>query len=136
MNLSSLRCGQQSRGHKRSYTTFKLRLHDTLYRLRFYSNSLIHILSLSNLHSNVASMQKTQDDTSHPVIVIALAKLPVVAVTKVSPELRFIQRLYLVLIWDSNSHHWHLHCKCLSWYQEFLCMVEPLHSPLQRRLIV
>ena len=32
----------------------KLQLHDAIYRLRFYSNSLIHILSLSNSHSNVA----------------------------------------------------------------------------------
>ena len=34
---------------------FKLQLHDAIYRLRFYSNSLIHILSLSNSHNNVAS---------------------------------------------------------------------------------
>ena len=36
----------------------KLRLHDAIYRLQLYSNSLIHILSLSNLHDNVASIQK------------------------------------------------------------------------------
>ena len=47
----------------------KLRLHDAIYRLRFYTNSLIYILSLSNLHSNVASTQKNRGDKSHRVIV-------------------------------------------------------------------
>ena len=47
----------------------KLRLHDAIYRLRFYSNSLIHILSLSNSHNNVASVQKNRGDKSHRVIV-------------------------------------------------------------------
>ena len=50
-------------------SAFKLQLHDAIYRLRFYSNSLIHILSLSNLHNNVASLQKNQGDKSHCVIV-------------------------------------------------------------------
>ena len=40
----------------------KLQLHDAIYRLRFYSNSLIHILSLSNWHNNVASIQKNRGD--------------------------------------------------------------------------
>ena len=31
----------------------KLQLHDAIYRLRFYSNSLIHILSLSNSHNSL-----------------------------------------------------------------------------------
>ena len=48
---------------------FKLQLHDTIYRLRFYSNSLIHILSLSNSHNNVASIRKNRGDKSHRVIV-------------------------------------------------------------------
>ena len=48
--------------------SLKLQLHDAIYRLRFYSNSLIHILSLSNLHNNVASIQKDRDDKSHCVI--------------------------------------------------------------------
>ena len=48
---------------------FKLQLHDAIYRLRFYSNSLIHILSLSNSHNNVASIQKNRGDKSHSVIV-------------------------------------------------------------------
>ena len=43
---------------------FKLQLHT-----RFFSNSLIHILSLSNLHNNVASIQKNRDDKSQRVIV-------------------------------------------------------------------
>ena len=47
----------------------KLQLHDAIYRLRFYSNSLIHILPLSNSHNNVASIQKNRDDKSHRVIV-------------------------------------------------------------------
>ena len=47
----------------------KLRLHDAIYRLRFYSNSLIHILSLPNSHNTVASLQKNRGDRSHRVIV-------------------------------------------------------------------
>ena len=47
----------------------KLQLHGAIYRLRFYSNSLIHILSLSNSHSNVASIQMNRGDKSHCVIV-------------------------------------------------------------------
>ena len=47
----------------------KLQSHDAIYRLRFYSNSLIHILSLSNSHNNVASIQKNRADKSHRVIV-------------------------------------------------------------------
>ena len=50
-------------------TPFKLQLHDAIYRLRFYSNSLIHILSLSNLHNNEASIQKNLGDKSHRVTV-------------------------------------------------------------------
>ena len=52
----------------------KLRLHDVIYQLRFYSNSLIHILSLSNSHNNVASVQKNGGDKSHRVI-LALLRL-------------------------------------------------------------
>ena len=44
----------------------KLQLHDAIYRLRFYSNSLIHILSLSN---SQASLQKNWGDKSHRVSV-------------------------------------------------------------------
>ena len=47
----------------------KLQLHDAICRLRFYSNSLTHILSLSNSHNNVASIQKNRGDKSHRVIV-------------------------------------------------------------------
>ena len=39
------------------------------YRLRFCSNSLIYILSLSNSHNNVASIQKNRGDKPHRVIV-------------------------------------------------------------------
>ena len=52
---------------------FKLQLHDAIYRLRFYSNLLIHILSLSNLHNNVAPIQKNRSDKSHHVIVALLS---------------------------------------------------------------
>ena len=57
---------------KKSFYTFediKLQLHDAIYRLRFHSNSLIHILSLSNSHNNLASIQKNRDDKSHRVTV-------------------------------------------------------------------
>ena len=47
----------------------KLRLHDAIYRLRFYSSSLIHILSLSNSHNNGSSIQTNRGDKSHRVIV-------------------------------------------------------------------
>ena len=42
------------------------------YRLLFYSNSLIHILLLSNSHNNVASIQKNRGDKSHGVITALL----------------------------------------------------------------
>ena len=48
---------------------FKLQLHDEIYLLRFYSNSLSHILSLSNSHNNVESLQNNRGDKSHRVIV-------------------------------------------------------------------
>ena len=51
-------------------SSLKLQLHDAIYRLRFYSNSLIHILSLSNSHNNVASIEKNRGDKSHRVIVV------------------------------------------------------------------
>ena len=46
-------------------TRLKLRLHDAIYRLRFYSNSLIHILALSTSHNNV----RNRGEKSHRVIV-------------------------------------------------------------------
>ena len=47
----------------------KLQLHGAIYRLRFYSNSLVRVLSLSNRDNNVASTQKNRGDKSHRVIV-------------------------------------------------------------------
>ena len=47
----------------------KLQLHDAIYGLRFYSNSLTHILLLSNSHNNVPSIQNNRGDKSHRVIV-------------------------------------------------------------------
>ena len=47
----------------------KLQLHDAIYRLRFYSNSLAYNLLLANSHNNVASLQKNRGDKSHRVIV-------------------------------------------------------------------
>ena len=55
----------------------KLQLHSTIYRLRFYWNSLIHISLLSNSHNNAASIQKNRGDKSHRVIV-ALTTFPAV----------------------------------------------------------
>ena len=51
------------------FQSLKLQLHDAIYRLRFYSNSSIHILSLSNSHNNVASIQKNRGNKSQRVIV-------------------------------------------------------------------
>ena len=48
----------------------KLQLHDAIYRPRFFSNSLIHILLLSNLHNSIASIQKNPGDKSHRVTVV------------------------------------------------------------------
>ena len=53
----------------------KLQLHDAIYRLRFYSNSLTHILSLSNSHSNVVSIQKNLGDKSHRVLLSVKSQL-------------------------------------------------------------
>ena len=52
--------------------SLKVQLHDAIYRLRFCSNSLIHILSLSSSHSDVALIQKNRGDKSHRVIVALL----------------------------------------------------------------
>ena len=60
---------ESNENRMRSGNWLKLQLHDVIYRLRFYSNSLIHILSLSNSHNNVASIQKNRGDKSHRVIV-------------------------------------------------------------------
>ena len=54
------------------YRKFKLRLHDAIYWLRFYSNSLIHTLLLSYSHNDIASIQKNRGDKSHSVIVTIL----------------------------------------------------------------
>ena len=54
---------------KWSLSRIKLQLHDAIYRLQFYSNSLTHILLLSSSHNNVASIQKNRSDISHRVIV-------------------------------------------------------------------
>ena len=58
----------------RIFAGVKLQLHDAINRLLFYSNSLTHILSLSNSHNDVASIQKNRGDKSHRVIV-ALSEL-------------------------------------------------------------
>ena len=49
--------------------TIKLQLHDAIYWLWFYSNSLTHILLLSNSHSDVPSIQTNRGDKSHHVTV-------------------------------------------------------------------
>ena len=45
------------------------RLHDAIDWIGFYPSSLIHILTLSDLHNNVASTQKNRDDKLYRVIV-------------------------------------------------------------------
>ena len=52
-----------------NFDRLKLQLHDAIYRLRFYSYLLTYILSLSNSHNNVASVQKNLGDKSHRAIV-------------------------------------------------------------------
>ena len=61
-----------------SQCVVKLQLHYAIYQLQFYSNLLIHILSLSNSHSNVASLQKNREDKSHHVIVALSIKIIVI----------------------------------------------------------
>ena len=73
----------------------KLQLHDAMYRLRFYSNSLIHILSLSNSHNNVASTQKNRGDKSYRVIV-ALVYLSDVQIDNNNPETTIKQSLLIL----------------------------------------
>ena len=46
--------------HMSINASFKLQLHDAIYRLRLCSNSLIHILLPSNWYNNVASIQKNR----------------------------------------------------------------------------
>ena len=69
ITVSPRACSQASRYRGfQNFVKVKLQLHDAIYRLRFYSNSLIHILSLSNSYNNVASLQKNRGDKSHSVI--------------------------------------------------------------------
>ena len=76
-------------------TCDKLQLHDAIYRLRFYSHSLIHILSLSKSHNNVASSQKNRADKLHRVIV-AIDKFRVAEVMK--NKLRSQRGVYFSLL--------------------------------------
>ena len=57
------------------FVLLKLQLHDAIYRPRFYSNALTHILSFSNSHDNVASIQKNRGDKSHCAIVALTGKV-------------------------------------------------------------
>ena len=69
--LKSIYCLSQGDWSNSStqWTFVKLQSHDAIYWLRFYSSSLIHILSLSNSHNNVASIQTNWGDKSHRVII-------------------------------------------------------------------
>ena len=80
--------------------TIRLQLHDEIYRLLFYSNSLIHILSLSNSHNKVASIQKNRGDKSHRVIVALLSLiLPDDQIfDSLNFNLRFLQLLILKIL--------------------------------------
>ena len=62
-------CTLLRKSEAETFQSLKLQLHDGIYRLRFCSNSLTHILSLSNSTNNVASLQKNRADKSHCVIV-------------------------------------------------------------------
>ena len=84
----------------------KLQLHEAIYRLRFYSNSLIHILSLSNSHNNVASIQKNRGDKSHCVIVASVTHLSSLQHT------RWLVRMRRTL--NNNSDKKHLRSLTLS----------------------
>ena len=55
-------------------TFLKLRLHDAIYRLRFYSSSLVHFILLSNSHNNIGSIQKNRGDQLQHVIVALVLK--------------------------------------------------------------
>ena len=61
--------------YHKSTVNVKLQLHDAIYRLRLYYNSLIYILLLSNSHNNAASIQKNRGDKSHHVNVALLILL-------------------------------------------------------------
>ena len=69
LTQTSYRCKLDTVSGASLYLNIKLQLYDAIYRLRFYSNSLIHILSLSNSYNNVASIQKNRGDKSHHVFV-------------------------------------------------------------------
>ena len=69
MRISKKSLAQIFQGFLSDRDRLKRQLHDAIYRPRFYSNSLIHILSLSNSYNNVASVQKNRGDKSHRVIV-------------------------------------------------------------------
>ena len=76
----------------------KLQLHDAIYRLQFYSKSLIHILWLSNSHNNVVSIQKNRGDKSHRVIV-ALKKISMVGMLSFSfsyYKIALFEKKYLI----------------------------------------
>ena len=69
-NVASIQRNRGDKSHRViTIGSLKLQLHDAIYRLRFYSNSLTHILSLLNSHNDVASIQKNWGDKSHRVIV-------------------------------------------------------------------
>ena len=78
----------------------KLRLHDTIYRLRFYSNSSSHILSLSNSDNNEASLQKNGGDKSYRVIVVLFCRyfVNVRACGRVLVSDKLIQRIMLIMM--------------------------------------
>ena len=58
------------------------------YHLRFFSNLLIQIVSLSNSHNNVTSSQKNRDDKSLRVTVALIMSLPARTMDKTTAKNR------------------------------------------------
>ena len=71
---------------------FKLQLHGEIHRLRFYSNSLIHNLSLSNSHNNVTSIQRHLGDKSYRVIVALMITVLFLFLVFICPPLAILLR--------------------------------------------
>ena len=87
----------------------KLQLHNAIYRLRFCSNSLIYILSLSNSHNNVASIQKNRGDKLHRVIVtldIATSVCLINFCRKATQPYNL--RIFEEIFWQMSRSHWEI----------------------------
>ena len=109
--------------------SYKLQLHDAIYRLRFYSISLTHILSLSNSHSDVASIQKNRGDKSHRVIVAIQSSTRLLSVKQ---SLRIFWKM-LVIVWIYSIE---TSFQRLGDILRSVFSIPTKHSPPQRRFIL